>query len=543
MKFIYEYDGYVYDNYLKTNCILFPIGCQEPSSKKRKKSCGAENLLKSGDVLIGKGGVRWQVTSSQDQQVGRTAQHNVMKESPGPTSLPKRTIVEEDMMSSFCLFIDDFMIGHIKKCTETEARTKTEDTNWNISKEEIYGFIAISYARGVLAKGQSVKHIWSKKWGPPFFKTIMSRDRYTEILKFIRFDMKSTRSERLKSDKFALFSTIWDRFIENCKSCYKPSGNITIDEQLFPTKARYPFTQYIASKPDKFGVKFWLAVDAESNYLLNGFPYLGKDNHRPADQSLSEHVVLKLMEPFLGKGRNVTTDNFFTSVKLAEKLKAKKTSIVGTMNRIRREIPAEIKSMKAPLYSSTVFENNKMTLTVYQGKVSKNVIILSSLHENVSFSDGAKKLPETIAYYNSTKYGVDIVDQMARLYSTKVSSRRWPLQMFYNVLDLAAINAVTLYKKVTGRKISRHEFLLKLVEQIQNVITSDHNQANDESGEDLELVVDSKTAKKGRQNCQVQCSKKTRNKTSSTCSKCKRFVCGKCIAHIKQYKICKICKP
>jgi hypothetical protein len=38
--------------------------------------------------------------------------------------------------------------------------------------------------------------------------------------------------------------------------------------------------------------------------------------------------------------------------------------------------------------------------------------------------------PETIAFYNDTKYGVDMLDQMAKKYSTKVSSRRWPLRHF-----------------------------------------------------------------------------------------------------------------
>ena len=95
----------------------------------------------------------------------------------------------------------------------------------------------------------------------------------------------------------------------------------------------------MANKPDKFGIKFWMAVDAESHYLVNGFPYLGKNEHRPQNQSLSEYIVLKLVEPYLNKGRNVTCDNFFTSLKLAKSIKAKKTSIVGTMNKIRPEIP------------------------------------------------------------------------------------------------------------------------------------------------------------------------------------------------------------
>ena len=75
------------------------------------------------------------------------------------------------------------------------------------------------------------------------------------------------------------------------------------------------------------------------------------------------------MDPYLGTGRNVTTDNFFTSVKLAEKLEKKKTSIVETMNRIRREIPQEIKTMKTPLLSTKILRNNNMTL--YQGKTNQ----------------------------------------------------------------------------------------------------------------------------------------------------------------------------
>ena len=48
---------------------------------------------------------------------------------------------------------------------------------------------------------------------------------------------------------------------------------------------------------------------------------------------------------------------------------------------------------------------------------------------------------------------VDFIDQMARIYSTKVSSRGWPFQMLYNdVLDLAEINAYIVNKEVTAKK-------------------------------------------------------------------------------------------
>lgn len=56
--------------------------------------------------------------------------------------------------------------------------------------------------------------------------------------------------------------------------------NLTIDEQLFPTKARCKFTQYMSNKFDEFGIKFWLASDIKNKCVLNGFPYLGQDETR-----------------------------------------------------------------------------------------------------------------------------------------------------------------------------------------------------------------------------------------------------------------------
>lgn len=167
--------------------------------------------------------------------------------------------------------------------------------------------------------------------------------------------------------------------------------------------------------------------DAKSKYMCNAFPYLEKDDLRPANESLSENVVWRLMEPFLNKGRNITTDNFFTSVQLANRLKRANTSIVGTVNRNRKEIPAEVKHSKAPLYETKFMEHDKCTLTVYQGKKQKNVLILSTMHPSIAIGSTEKKLPETVSFYNNTKYGVDVIDQMARQYTTKAGSRRWHL--------------------------------------------------------------------------------------------------------------------
>ena len=93
----------------------------------------------------------------------------------------------------------------------------------------------------------------------------MSRNFCREIMRFLRFDLRSTKSARWQTDKFALISDIWNRFIDNSISCYQPGENITIYKKLFPT-VRCMFIQYMPNKPDKFGMKFWLAVDVESKY-------------------------------------------------------------------------------------------------------------------------------------------------------------------------------------------------------------------------------------------------------------------------------------
>ena len=169
------------------------------------------------------------------------------------------------------------------------------------------------------------------------------------------------------------------------------------------------------SKPDKYGQKYWLAVDQDSKYVANDFPYVGKDESRSTDERVSDHVVMKLAETYLKKGRNITTDNHFTLVKLAKLLKSKNTSLLGTLNKMRREVPSELKSMRDEQFTTKLYKSDDdILLSVYQGKRKKNVLLLSTLHADATMADNQKKTPETVKCYNDTKYGVDAVDQMAQ---------------------------------------------------------------------------------------------------------------------------------
>ena len=253
-----------------------------------------------------------------------------------------------------------------------------------MSLHKLDAFLAIVYARGAhKAIKIKVHELWNRLWAIPIIFETMARNRFIEIIKFLRFDYKQTRSHRLATNKLALISTVWYTFVGNCLGRYKPGANITVDEQRFPTEARCRFTQYMPNKPVKFGIKCWMAADVQTKYMLHSFPCLGKDDSRPAGITLGEHVILRLTEPYRKTDRNVTTDNFFMSVNLAKTLRQKRISFVGTVNRIRKEIPQDIKKMKKDLYATKVFKHDGCTLTVYQAKTTKKVLLLSTMHATV----------------------------------------------------------------------------------------------------------------------------------------------------------------
>lgn len=54
--------------------------------------------------------------------------------------------------------------------------------------------------------------------------------------------------------------------------------------------------------------------------------------------------------------------------------------------------------------------------------------------------------PEVIMYYNSTKGRVDMVDQKCFVYSCSRRTTRWPMAMFFRVVDMACCNAQVIYE-------------------------------------------------------------------------------------------------
>ena len=186
------------------------------------------------------------------------------------------------------------------------------------------------------------------------------------------------------------------------------------------------------------------------------------------DVRMSEHAATELVKPFNYKGRNVKMGNSFTSTNFAEDLLAKGTTIIGSMNRQRRELPPSARNQEAKRGSVRVMKSNNATLTIYQRRSDKNVCILSTMHPTALIGTDAKPKPESVTNYNKIECGVDNLDRMVRKYYSreKVWPFRWPFAVFYYMLHLAAINAEVLYKQCMGKPTTRLDFMMGLVSQL-----------------------------------------------------------------------------
>ena len=74
-------------------------------------------------------------------------------------------------------------------------------------------------------------------------------------------------------------------------------------------------------KPAKYGLKFWVLADAQSYYVSYASMYTGKDQTADCgSRSLGKQVVINATR-HVPEGRNVATDNFFTSLPLVRELR------------------------------------------------------------------------------------------------------------------------------------------------------------------------------------------------------------------------------
>ena len=179
------------------------------------------------------------------------------------------------------------------------------------------------------SKNESILQLWNKDHGRPIFNHIMSRNRYLTILRVLRFYNAQRRRAHKSLDKLQPIREVFESWVFYLQDSYTPGTCMTVDEQLVPFRGRCPFRLYIPSKPGKYGIKIWTICDAASYYTWKMQIYTEKDERIGREVNQETRVVLDMVKEIEKTGRNITCDNFFTSLSLARQLLSKKLTVVG----------------------------------------------------------------------------------------------------------------------------------------------------------------------------------------------------------------------
>lgn len=424
------------------NCSI--VSRKKKNMKAKVKTSNPPNPRSS--VFVGKDGTKW-----KKKPLPAMGVETISNNSYDKVNIPD-DIDTTSPMDFFQLYFTDEVCTEIVKWTNTEALRfykSYEEWKW-VDKLELYAFFGLLICAGHMKScNENYRNFWHPFYGSTIFKATMGLTRFEQLLRFIRFDDKLTRSARRKSDKLAPIRNIWEKVTANFKKYYVPSQNLTVDEQLMPCRCRCSFIQFMPKKPDKYGIKIFWICDCRTAYPLQGYVYTGKNgDKRTVD--LAKTVVETLCESYYGTNRNITTDNYFTSYPLAESLLSKGLNLVGTLKKNKTCVPVEFLPHRSRVEGSTIFGFQKnITIVSHVPKVSKAVLFLSTLHHNDKIiTEGVPKpIAEINKHYNATKSGVDTMDQMVHEYMSKRKTNRWPFAFFMNLLDVSNIAAYTLWCK------------------------------------------------------------------------------------------------
>lgn len=428
-----------------------------------------------GHIYLARGSdggvIKWRKTSNEPRNV-RTRSENLVIRLPGPKGEAR---TKSTAIDCFNLFINNTVVRIIVTSTNIyinalKERFDRERDARCTNAVEIRAFLGILLLSGTLGSNRKkTKQIWdnTKGSGVESCYLAMSEKRFHFLLRCLRFDDVTDRQQRKELDRLAPIRELFEHMVQSFKSFFTPSEYCTLDEQLVAFRGKCPFRMYIPKKPARYGIKVYALVCAKSMYTMNLEVYAGSQPNGPYKISnSSEDVTLRMVEPISQTNRNVTTDNWFTSIPLSEKLlNDHKLTIVGTIKSTRIGVPPELKPNPNRIIKSSYFAfHKKKTLVSYCPKRNKAVVLLSTMHhdEAIDEDSGTDKKPEIVTMYNKTKIGVDVVDQMCAKYNVARNTRRWPMVIFFDLLNVSAINAYCIFKYNSPNlpeKVLRREFL------------------------------------------------------------------------------------
>jgi len=367
------------------------------------------------------------------------------------------------------------------------------------------------------------------------FGSVMSRNRFEILMQMLHF---SDNANADTTNRLYKLGTVMDDIMSNSNYCMQPVDKLCIDESLVKCMGRLSFKQYIKNKRDRFGIKeFKLCIPPCYTIALK--VYAGKE--AVVDESVGTKIVMTLGDPYFDCGRTLYVDNWYSSVELAEKLKIRQTHLVGTIRSNRKSNPKEVikKKLKRGEFDSMRSDTNVLIL---KWKDKRDLYMISTKHNSEMVEERVRgkivKKPKVVIDYNIGKTSIDLSDQMSSYSNPLRRSLKWYRKVALDgLLNIAVVNSLVLFNKVTCSNMSITNFRTSLVEQLtkkENIVINPSlkHQLQKTGKSRCFMCYSLMSSEKGRKYAQSHSTK-----VQTKCLACDRYYCILCF--IKDHKITK----
>ena len=413
-----------------------------------------------------------------------------------------------------------------------------------ITLSELKAFLAMLIIMGAISL-PSLHLYWTSKWpfSFPTFSSIMSRNRFELILKFIHFNDNEHQIPRDQPEHDRLFKIrpFLSSIIKSFQQAFIPDQYLSVDESMIGFKGRLSFLQYMPKKPQKWGMKAWVLSDSRTGYTWNWKLYTGKDSVTDKSIGLAHSVVLHLTKDLVGKGYHVYCDNFYSSPSLFLQLHTMGIGACGTARIDRRGVPLHFQ--KAKLQKGEIMTYNDGPLMGLKWQDKRQVVMLSTIHDATIIEKRRRtrrvaggieviRKPRVIEEYNTYMGGVDKGDQLVTYYGFSHRTTKWYKRVFLHLFEVSLVNAYILYCTLLPPKqrLSHLDFRLAVASHLLDSFISPSTQ-HARRADDNPLRLTGRhflgQYDKGYPDCKVCSTRKSgkRKQTKFYCKQCNVAMC------------------
>lgn len=169
---------------------------------------------------------------------------------------------------------------------------QTNRSNWvDTWDTEMRAFIGVILFLG--AKKTDRCEAWLPyPFGEEFIKAVFFERRFIDLLAcFHLVDNESVSDADKKADSFWQVAPLINTLNKTFPQYYTPKQDLSADEITTPFKGRHRAKQFNKDKPNKWGFKSFALAESCSGYILQFFPYQGRDQKRTPGESVRGYTT------------------------------------------------------------------------------------------------------------------------------------------------------------------------------------------------------------------------------------------------------------